>query len=354
MSALLIPVFLGGGLIVAARVAASAEQVRKSKADAVRVLNQSATMYESRNYFVTRVTGPVGKEGIPAVIRLGDVVTVKGTSIRVNHIFVTQYLVEMKWGKEVLARAGDVKCMIVESEKDLPDDEEINRRWIKVEQCQSIAGPESPPTASTIGVLLMTPSKWEDLSKDQQSLYVKGFLETISFVLYGDFPRNAESVKTFSDWTACAEREKLGAWMPFGWILKGEVSRTAASQFYDIIPTVCKKMGGKGDKTWSPVRLISKGQWSSLSLQDKEIYVTAYVETTDDLFRRTKQTTNVQRLENCIRKDGIGKIMNVVENMPIERQSPLPWSVAVALGKPVRKSRRNALPHLQVGARELQ
>jgi hypothetical protein len=137
----LVLLFFAGVLIVAPRVMASDEQVRKSKAHAAKVLNQSATMYESRDYWVTQVTGPVGKAGIPEVIRLGDIVTVNGKSIKVNYIFVTHYLVEMKWGNEILARPGDVKCMIVQSEKDVPDDEEINRRWISVDQCQPIGDP---------------------------------------------------------------------------------------------------------------------------------------------------------------------------------------------------------------------
>jgi hypothetical protein len=63
--------FLAVALIITAHVVVAADKkVRESKAEAVRVLNQSATMYESRDYLVTQVTGPVGKEGIPAVIRL--------------------------------------------------------------------------------------------------------------------------------------------------------------------------------------------------------------------------------------------------------------------------------------------
>jgi hypothetical protein len=137
----LVFLFIVGFLLAGSRVAASEEQVRKSTAQAVRVLSQSATMYQSRDYLVTRVTGPVGKAGIPEVIRLGDTVTVKGVSIKVNYIFVTHYLVEMKWGNEILARPGDVKCVLVESEKDVPDDEEINRRWILVDQCQPSVDP---------------------------------------------------------------------------------------------------------------------------------------------------------------------------------------------------------------------
>jgi hypothetical protein len=236
----------------------------------------------------------------------------------------------MKWGNEILARPGDVKCVIVESEKDVPDDEEINRRWINVDKCQPIVDPEP---LSSARVILLSYSKWDDLSPDQQTLYLNGFLETISFLMYGESPRNADTAQTFSDWTACAEREQPNRWKPMVDWLFGKLDQTAASQYFKMAQVVCEKYPGKGDKTWNPVKLISKGQWSSLSLRDKEIYVTAYVETADDWSRRSKQTANVRRLENCIGKDGVAKIMNTIKNTPIEWQYPLPWSVSVAVGK---------------------
>ena len=116
------------------------DRTREYKAAAVRVLNNSAMMYEHRNYFVTHTSGSVGKEGIPDQIKLGDSVTVKGKTIRVRHIFVTDILEDLKWGGKVLARKGDVRCMIVESEENLPyGDEKRNRRWIHVDNCEVLA-----------------------------------------------------------------------------------------------------------------------------------------------------------------------------------------------------------------------
>lgn len=115
-------------------------RTREYKAAAVRVLNNSAMMSEHRNYFVTHTSGSVGKEGIPDQIKLGDTVTVKGKAIRVRHIFVTDILEDMKWGGKVLARKGDTRCMIVESEENLPyGDEKRNRLWIHVEHCEVVA-----------------------------------------------------------------------------------------------------------------------------------------------------------------------------------------------------------------------
>lgn len=118
----------------------SDNRTQEYKAASIRVLNQSATMHQHKNYFITQTSGPVGTEGIPEVIKLGDTVTVKGKTILVRHIFVTEILADMKWGAEVLAKKGDVRCVIVESEENLPyGEEKRNRLWIYVEQCVPIA-----------------------------------------------------------------------------------------------------------------------------------------------------------------------------------------------------------------------
>lgn len=170
---------------------------------------------------------------------------------------------------------------------------------------------ETPFGGENSGILLMTPSKWADLTDDQQGLYVKAFLETVSFSMYGDYLRNSEGVKDFSDWTACAEHEQPSRWNPLVDWLFGKLDRTAASQYFKMVHVVCKKYVGKGDKTWSPVRLISKKEWSILSRSDKAIYVTGYVETADEFLRMTKQSDQARRrrLENCVASRGVEGIM---------------------------------------------
>jgi hypothetical protein len=109
------------------------------KASSIRVLNDSATMREHRNYVVTQTSGPVGKEGIPDEIKVGDAVTVKGRTILVRHIFVTEVREDMKWGGKFLAKKGDVTCVLVESEDNLPyGDAQRDRLWIHVEQCRPV------------------------------------------------------------------------------------------------------------------------------------------------------------------------------------------------------------------------
>src|SRR5262249_48600395 len=125
------------GLLVigvkAERSSTTPSLTRKYKASAVEVLNHSAMMHEQKNYFVTSTTGPVGNEGIPDAIKVGDTVTVRGRTLHVRHIFVTEILEDMKWGGKMLAKKGDVHCMVVASEQDLSSDgTERDRRWIRV------------------------------------------------------------------------------------------------------------------------------------------------------------------------------------------------------------------------------
>jgi len=114
-------------------------RTEKGKAGHIRVKNNSATMYADKNYIITQTRGPVGSEGIPTEIRIGDTVRVKDRVLKVQHIFWTRYLERAQWGREVLANAGDVQCVLVETPEDLPyGDEDRNRLWINVKQCELI------------------------------------------------------------------------------------------------------------------------------------------------------------------------------------------------------------------------
>jgi hypothetical protein len=119
----------------------SARQNDKSKeytATSVRVKSDSATMYRHKNTFLGVSSGPVGKSGIPERIRIGDAITVDGSTIRVNHIVVTEILTDMSYGGKVFATAGDIHCNIVESLENLPSVDENTSRdrlWINVQDC---------------------------------------------------------------------------------------------------------------------------------------------------------------------------------------------------------------------------
>jgi hypothetical protein len=193
---------------------------------------------------------------------------------------------------------------------------------------------ETAVSGKNIRILVMTREKWSKLSRDEQGLYVKGFLEAVSFTMYGEWPQNAEFVRPFSDWTACAEHERPDRWIPmYDWFLYGYLDRTAASQCWKIAPLVCSKYLGKGDKTWNPVRLVSEKEWVALSPRDRSYYVTAYIETSYELMRRQKSADNIERLQACLATKGLEGIMTAVEQTPIDWRYPLPWSISQALGK---------------------
>ncbi len=179
---------------------------------------------------------------------------------------------------------------------------------------------------------LMPEYKWASLSERQRGIYVRGFLETVSFVLYGHSQQNNEEhAQIFSDWTLCAERQLLSRWQTLDWGL-GELEKTAAAQFYDAAPSVCKDSARKGDKTWRTVWLLKPAEWKSLSLHDRAIYLMAYVETFFAGSQRAKDTANERKLDICIAKAGIEGLISSMEQTRIESQYPLPWSVSRALG----------------------
>jgi hypothetical protein len=186
--------------------------------------------------------------------------------------------------------------------------------------------------------MLMTEYKWASLTDAQRALYIRGFLETVSFVLYNHSRReNQADAQVFSDWTACAEREALSRWQTYGWEIKGELDRTAAYQFYEGAPIVCKAIAGTGDKTLRPVRFISVQAWKTLSLRDKAIYIMAYVETVAESIRREKDQARERQLSICIGSQGIEGLLSAMEQTSIEAQYPLPWSVSRILGKACRQ-----------------
>lgn len=171
-------------------------RTEKGKARNIRVKNDSATMYADKNYFVTKTRGPVGSEGIPAEIRTGDTIRVMDRVLNVTHIFWTRYLDRMQYGGEVLAEAGDVQCVLVETEEDLPySDEYRDRLWIVVKQCEVIKEIDSAEgTGATKKADLKTalgqykkavgvyPKEFLGFSAVQQEAYLRGVLDGEYFI----------------------------------------------------------------------------------------------------------------------------------------------------------------------------
>jgi hypothetical protein len=176
---------------------------------------------------------------------------------------------------------------------------------------------------------LMPEYKWASLTEHQREIYIRGFLETVSFALYGQAQPGNE--QAFSDWTLCAERQPLSRWATLGWGL-GKLDQTAAAQFFDVASTACRDSANKGDKKLRPVWLLKPAEWKSFSIHDRAIYLMAYVETFFAGFQQAKDTANERKLDICIAKVGIEGLISSMEQTKIEWQYPLPWSVSRALG----------------------
>ncbi len=117
---------------------AAADQVEYSRVSEIEVLNDSAVMYFHKYGVITSVTGPVGREGIPQRIRLGDVITVKDRTILVGVIEVTAVLEDIVWQGELVARKGDVLCDIAASPDELPSGRKLSYLWINVTECRPL------------------------------------------------------------------------------------------------------------------------------------------------------------------------------------------------------------------------
>lgn len=173
-------------ILLVAISGSAAEKTREYETSAVRVRNHSATMHAHKNYYVTLVSGPVGKEGIPEVIKLGDKITVKDRSLTVKHIFVTEILEDMKWAGKVLGRKGDVTCTIVERLQDLPHVDENqwrNRLWIHVTECEPLrvaAKSFDSPQSSAQG---LTCNSYGALAQNQKISLAYGYLEGVQAAL---------------------------------------------------------------------------------------------------------------------------------------------------------------------------
>ena len=59
-------------------------------------------------------------KGLPSEIQLADTVEVNGRQMRIGLIVVAEYLKDVEWGGQVLARQGHVACAPAESAENLP------------------------------------------------------------------------------------------------------------------------------------------------------------------------------------------------------------------------------------------
>lgn len=116
-------------------------KAREYEAQLIRVKDQSATMYQYQDHVMTTLSGSAGNVGIPEMIRVGDVITIDGHTIRANHILVKEIVSDFNYGSQVIGKAGEAQCVVMESVGDLAyadGDAERERLWITVEKCAPI------------------------------------------------------------------------------------------------------------------------------------------------------------------------------------------------------------------------
>lgn len=112
--------------------------VAESNAQEVDLSSSSAVLnsHESILLGLSCKSGPIGMlEGV-SVIKIGDTVTAGGRSFRVGIIEVTKYNEDAKWGNEVLAKKGDVVCVLAPNAASLPYDDDCNALWVNVPGCR--------------------------------------------------------------------------------------------------------------------------------------------------------------------------------------------------------------------------
>src|SRR5215510_16585091 len=111
----------------------------KGDAKKIIVKNNSATMYQHKKFYITLSSGPVGSAGIPTAISLGETVFVKDKELTAKHIFWTRHLERTELQGKVVAEAGSVTCVIVQTLHDLPENDQDrwgDKLWIHVSDCE--------------------------------------------------------------------------------------------------------------------------------------------------------------------------------------------------------------------------
>ena len=107
-------------------------------AKSIKVISGARMRYSEVGFFGTKV-GDVGSREIPEVINLGDHITIKGKTVQANIIVVWEYLRDMSYGGKLLAKKGQVRCLIAATEEDFPTYGDVRDRiWIDVDYCLAL------------------------------------------------------------------------------------------------------------------------------------------------------------------------------------------------------------------------
>lgn len=169
--------------------------------------------------------------------------------------------------------------------------------------------------------------------------------EVVSFTLFSTRYINKEDQikndQIISDLQLCMAQLKLTDEDPISLIF-GDKNQTSFARIFwdDEIFFLCKPWLGRGDKSRVPKKLISNTEWEQLDHRKKAIYLVAFLETGMEFSRRLGRVSDLETLVDCVNREGFQKILETLSLARIEAAYPIPWSIALVVGKHCIKYRK--------------
>ncbi|MGH8617171.1 MAG: hypothetical protein ACREUW_05730 [Burkholderiales bacterium] len=117
---------------------AHAQKIQTSRAAAIEVLDGSASLLSRE--FVGQSCTVKPRIALPEAheVRIGDTIGVEGYSFKVGLIEVDTHLDDITFNDQVIAKAGDVVCLLAAGEKSWPYAFTCNALWVRVGKCRPL------------------------------------------------------------------------------------------------------------------------------------------------------------------------------------------------------------------------
>ncbi len=112
--------------------------VAEFRAQSIDVSRGKAVLYshESALLGLSCKSGPIGEVTNRSTISLGDEIRVGKYEFRVGLIQVTRFNEDLRGpGTEVIARRGDLVCVLAANERALPSKDDCDAIWVRVTNC---------------------------------------------------------------------------------------------------------------------------------------------------------------------------------------------------------------------------
>ena len=175
------------------------------------------------------------------------------------------------------------------------------------------------------------------INSPKAQAYFHGVMETFDFFFLTYLPRTPESAQHSSDARQCAEDNRNRNWEISGWLRGNRPKKAAAFGVIIEIVFFCEGYAGKGNGVFAPVELVSKREWQDYSAVERKFYVSAYIETVLDSMtfflaeHLPPPEGRVDSLVQCIADNGVEKIIEKLDEIEVEMQFPMPWTISKAV-----------------------